>query len=250
MPFNINDFHSNISKTGGAARVSSFDAFITPPAGLEDFQDVVEGFRFRINNINYPARNIKPLTFNDYGPIKKFGGPGNYIDLTMGIILSPDFRERDFFLSWQDKVVGKHRVQFDGAQDVDEQKIQFDIGYAQDYLSDAVTINQYWDADDSKPLYSVKLIDAYPLAVEAVGASWLNTEISTMNVLMSYRYFVDKSKPRLPNQKSNRRAPPFLASTGLGGLIGVGAGVVAGRLGTKKTAAVMAAGQVIRSRIT
>ena len=35
MPFNINDFHSNISKTGGIGKQSDFDCFLELPPGLQ-----------------------------------------------------------------------------------------------------------------------------------------------------------------------------------------------------------------------
>ena len=71
---------------------------------------------------------------------------------------------------------------------------------------------------------------------------------STISVNIDFRYFQDKSK-ELPAFADRRRQAGFLNRTGLGALLGTAAGQVAGRIGAKRTAAVFAAGQAIRSRI-
>jgi len=78
--------------------------------------------------------------------------------------------------------------------------------------------------------------------------NWAQPETQKLTINMSYRYFQDRQKD-LPDFPDRRRQAGFLNRTGLGALLGTAAGQVAGRIGAKRTAAVFAAGQAIRSRL-
>jgi len=249
MPFNINDFHSSISRTAGFGKQSDFDCFIELPPGLVGQGFSTEDLRFRIDSVSIPGRVTEQQNFIVYGSPQKIVTGATFADITMEIICSPDLRERELFMAWQDLMVGDHRVR---GLDGDEIGDQFDIGYPKGdtgYYSAGVTINQYLPVENvPDPVYRVTLIDAYPSNVGALPMNWSQAEVQKLTLNMSYRYFVDKTK-ELPDFPDRRRQASFLNRTGLGALLGTAAGRVAGRVGAKRTAAIMTAGQVIRNRL-
>lgn len=249
MPFNVNDFHSSISKTGGFGVQSAFDCFIELPPGLAGQGFSTEDLRFRIDSISIPGRVIEAAQFNVYGQPHKIATGATYADITLEVICSPDLRERELLMAWQDLMVGEHRTKgLDGEEIQDE----FDVGYPKGptgYKSAGVTVNQYIQVESiPEPVYKVNLVDAFPSNVGALPMNWAQPEVQKLTVNMSYRYFQDRSK-ELPAFADRRRQAGFLNRTGLGALLGVGAGQVAGRIGAKRTAAIMTAGQVIRNRL-
>ena len=249
MPFNINDFHSSISKTGGIAKQSDFDCFLELPPGLQGKGFTPEDLRFRIDTVSIPGRVTEQQQYKVYGEPHKIVTGATFADITMEVICSPDLRERELFMAWQDLMVGEYRVQGLDGEEVGD---QFDIGYPKGdngYYSAGVTINQYFPFEEiPEPVYRVKLIDAYPSNVGALPMNWAQPETQKLTINMSYRYFQDRQKD-LPDFPDRRRQAGFLNRTGLGALLGTAAGQVAGRIGAKRTAAIMTAGQVIRNRL-
>lgn len=226
MAFKINEFQANINRTGGVALQSSFKAFVFPPAGIETVSNVdTNHLSFRIDSVEFPQRSITPIEFRDYGPLQKIGGQPNFIEITMSVIMSPDLREREFFLSWQDMVVGKHRKEFLNRT---ERKREFDIGYFDDYKG-SVEVRQYdvnAKSDDSH-VYSVKLYDSYPQLIAPLNSNWQNADVLKMNITMSFRYFTEdyRGQGDLPTSVTEG---PFgrINRSGLGGALGTIAGVI------------------------
>ena len=249
MPFNVNEFHSSISKTGGFGVSSAFDCFIELPPGLQFKGFSTADLRFRIDQVSIPGRVVEQTPFKVYGQPHKIVTGATYAAITLNIICSPDLRERELFMAWQDLMVGSHRTKFLDGEEVQD---EFDIGYPKGptgYKSAGITINQYIQVEEiPEPVYRVNLVDAYPSNVGTIPMNWAQQEVQTISVNIDFRYFQDKSK-ELPAFADRRRQAGFLNRTGLGALLGTAAGQVAGRIGAKRTAAVFAAGQAIRSRL-
>ncbi len=195
MPFNITDFHANISKTGGVALSSNFFVEVpnligtlgAPGQGTASFLiQNSESMTFRIDSINLPPRSVSDVAVRDFGAPRRIGLFANYLDVTMTVIVSPDLRERSYFLKWQDLVVGNHRV----AINPGEQSKGFSTGYYSDYVSDGIKIKYYSEASNN-PIYVLQLIDAYPILVGDLSMSWSQPDVLKMSVVIAYRYFVD-----------------------------------------------------------
>jgi len=197
MAFNINELTSSIQRNG-AARADFFDIFFTGlPAGLEGARDLT----FRAEQVTIPQRAVSPIEYRDYGVPYKVGGLPNYIEIDMTFILSDDLREREFFMAWQDLIVGDHRTRSNAS--VGE---IFDTGYFNDYKCDGIQINHYNGKGDifstnigpaninitaTNPLHNIKLIDAYPLNVATLSRSWAQPEFLRQQVTFTYRYFTE-----------------------------------------------------------
>lgn len=191
--FSIDEFNASVNRSGGLAQRSQYVAVIIPPSAIAASETGigVEHMALRIDSFEYPSRSIVPIEYRDYGPPRPIGGQANFTESGATVLMSSDFREREFFMRWQDLVVGHHR---DINQDTDTVGSQFDVGYFDDYRSAAVEIRQYNQTSQNIEdyVYRVGLVDVYPSLVGNMDASWDGgDDVHRMNVTFSYRYFVE-----------------------------------------------------------
>jgi len=198
MAFDIDSFTAEMHSVG-FARPSDFEVEI----GGDILSKVGSSFglssslMFRVNTAELPQRNVEAISYAEYGVPYKIGGGVNYVDTPLGIICSPDLREREFFMRWQDLIGGFHR---NPDLDADQRKNQFNIGYYDNYVAKkGITIYQL-DQQGFKT-YAVDLIDAYPLVINPLSLSWANgSEVQVMNVTIAFRYFEERNQSQLGTQ--------------------------------------------------
>lgn len=208
MPFNVNNLVSSINKTG-IAKTSHFEVQVT---GAGD-SSLEESMMARIDTVDLPGRSLMTAEHKfSYGPLNKvpYGGQ-TYGDLTMGIILSEDMREKEYFEVWQNKIVNT------GAFDVgvvpQNALSKFNTKYFDSYLG-SVTIRQYGSAGELRSIYTLN--ETYPIIINPISMSWGQDEVARMSVTMAYRNY------QCVFQKQNQ---PGL---GFGFSIGIGPGGVSG----------------------
>jgi hypothetical protein len=197
MAFNIDAFTAEMHSVG-FARPSDFEVEI----GGDILSKVGGSFglssslMFRISSVTLPGRNVESVVYSDYGVPYKMGGRLNYVPLDIQIICSPDLREREFFMRWQDLIGGLHR---NPNLNTDQKRNQFDIGYYDDYVcKKGITIYQL-DQQGFKT-YAIDLIDAFPDSISALSMSWSQSEMQTLNVILNYRYFEERDQSKLGTQ--------------------------------------------------
>jgi hypothetical protein len=197
MAFNIDAFTAEMHSVG-FARPSDFEVEI----GGDILSKVGSSFglssslSFRISRVTLPGRNVETAVYSDYGVPYKMGGRLNYVPLDIEIICSPDLREREFFMRWQDLIGGLHR---NPNLNTDQKRNQFDIGYYDDYVcKKGITIYQL-DQQGFKT-YAIDLIDAFPDSITALSMNWSQSEMQTLNVILNYRYFEERDQSKLGTQ--------------------------------------------------
>jgi len=198
MAFDIDSFTAEMHSVG-FARPSDFEVEI----GGDILSKVGSSFglssslMFRVNTAELPQRNVEAISYAEYGAPYKIGGGVNYVDTPISIICSPDLREREFFMRWQDLIGGFHR---NPDLDADQRKNQFNIGYYDNYVAKkGITIYQL-DQQGFKT-HAVDLIDAYPIVVSPLSLSWANgSEVQVMNVTIAFRYFEERNQSQLGTQ--------------------------------------------------
>jgi len=186
LPGNIDDLKSTIGKRGGVARANRFAIYITHPGmkgsmGPGLFNTDIGGLISNAAGAYLSGGSIDPMAFlNDprdmfllcesvqlpgkriatmesfitHKAIKK---PYSYLvdEVTFTFILTNDYYVRKYFDQWQNMVVNQ-----------DSKK----IAYKSDYVTD-ITIQQLSPSNDFVPSYSIKLKNAFPIAVNAVELS-------------------------------------------------------------------------------
>ena len=235
MSFGINEFLSQISKTG-AAKQNLFQVRINPPSFRreETSGGKVQGsagevdarhLAFRVDNVEIPGRTMQTIPYNsDYGPLRKIPYNPMYVDVTTSIIVSDDFRERIYFEHWQNQVVGVSTMhQNAGSRSSGD---MWTTGYYNDYVGNMVV--ETFD-ETGKPGYLCSMEECYPMMMNALPASWASTDVHKLQITWAYRYFRDKNSTI--QFASDVKTGGFFNKSGLGALVGVGAGALAGKLG-------------------
>lgn len=171
--FGLNEFSAELGKSG-FARTSYFTVMITPPSKLLEIDSKVkDGFgkpmSLRIEQAELPARAPLYLQQRYYGPLRNIPYGYNSQQLTLTIILSEDMRERNFFLRWQDLLLGQSRLDEPSARNIPG---LFDVGYYDTATKDSdVTLSVYATSPNfqtkSKPASS--LFDELSGVAQAVG---------------------------------------------------------------------------------
>ena len=236
MTFGVNEFLSNISKTGAAkqnlyqCRINP-PAKMTPPAGSGGAVDT-KHLAFRVDNVDIPGRTLQTINYNtDIGVYRKIPYNAMYIDITTSIICSDDFRERMWFEAWQNMAIGNHSSGQQGFHPSDGQS--WGAGFYNDLVGNLI-IETY--DETGKPGYLVSLEECYPLMMNAMQATWAGADVHKIQITWAYRYFRDKNGTIEFASQVNKGG--FFAKSGLGALVGVGAGALAGKLGPKAGALV------------
>lgn len=240
MPFNINEFHSQIAKTGQPAVSSAFEAIVNGPSSLRG--NTESDLRFRISSIVLPERGTSLVAHMMYGPAQNISGQVNYVPITFDVLCSADFRERDYFLRWQDLAVGGNRVY----GNADENRKKFDVGYYDNYSKGTTIEILRYDVHKTDPVYRLKLIDCFPSLIGAVENNWENSDFIKCSVTIAFYYFIDEFRQQ-PDQENGRRTGPLssINQSGIGGALGTLGGIVSGQVGPAPAAAVFGASSVL-----
>ena len=128
-------------------------------------------------------------------------------------------------------------------------KNTIDFGFYNEYVSgQGIEIQQFDRGAPEKPVYIAKLMDCYPSLVGASTMSWQTPDVLRQSVTISYRYFTDEfiGRPDVANVSADSLFAR-LNKSGAGGLINMGVGRLAEKVGTKATAAaIFAAGKLMK----
>lgn len=177
--FSIRDFLSEINQ-GGVAYQSNFVVYTTRPGSKpSDSYDLT----FRCEATDLPGRNIQTTeNATIYGVPIKIAYAANYAEIPMAVILSEDYREKEFFEAWQDKMVGNHR-------NGEMSQSMFDLGYYKDYIG---TFQIRCFSPTGELTYSLSLRDAYPVSIGPVNLSWdQGNSIAKLPISIAYRFYTN-----------------------------------------------------------
>lgn len=188
MAFNINEFTASIGAKG-VSKTSDFRVFITCPR-LRGSEELT----LRAESVQLPGRTVSTTEFIDVGPQRKIGYGAIYTDTTINFILNERYDEKRYFDQWIDLVVGNHRVESSPYQ-----LGRFNPGYYNDYVG-TITIFNFGKV--GVPLYTTKLIEAYPISIAPISLDWSSDEIAKLNVQFAFRYYTHE-KPENTGSENN-----------------------------------------------
>ncbi len=182
LPTTIDDLKSTIGRRGGIARGNRFAVYITHPNKKQGLLNTDwSGLASNVLTTTINGGSIDPMAFfNDprdmfllcdsaqlpgrriattekrttHKAVKK---PYSYMvdEATFTFLLTNDYYIKKYFDSWQDLIVSG------------DDKF---IGYKESYTTDVV-IQQMSSGNDFIPAYGVKLINAFPIAINSIELS-------------------------------------------------------------------------------
>ena len=186
--FSISNFKTAIGKPVRPnlfkAEIEGWDKNIALKAlmvtnGVSDIKD----FSFRCEKAEFPGRSI--ATSDDTGaggPALKLPYDVSYNDISISVICSPDMKERLFFESWIDSIVGRagltNKVPVGGL-----------ISYFEDYARDITLIVSQLD-EAGNTLIKYTMNDVYPITISPMNATWEEVNsYQRFGVTFFYRHY-------------------------------------------------------------
>jgi len=195
LPANIDSLKSTISRRGGLARPNRFAIYLTHPSTTRDsllnldmdslvssfiggggltslFNDPRDMFLL-CDAVTIPGKRITTMeqTTSHFTAKKPYSMLVE--EVTMTFNLTNDYYVRKYFDEWQDMIINPN---------------SYKTEYKKNYCKDII-IQQLTPSNDIIPSYSVKLEDAYPIAISAVDLS-NSAENTTAQMTVSFAYTV------------------------------------------------------------
>jgi hypothetical protein len=177
MAGSINEFKSSF--TTDLAKPSRFDVEIPVPLGLVSYIGTSRRLTFRCENAELPGRSISTTSMKIYGPEEKFPYQTTYNDMDLTFIVGDDMKEKIFFDSWLEWI---------------NPSVSYNFKYKADYTVQ-MRVNQY-DLQN-KITYSVDLIDAFPISVNAMALDWSSDGYHKVTVNFAYTSWKNNSAQAL-----------------------------------------------------
>lgn len=122
-----------------------------------------------------PGRTLLTQESKVYGPSFKVPYQSQYNDISLGFICTNDFYERKLFDRWLEAI-----------HPSDTNNMRFPKGNSTRYMCN-ITIIQY--DEFIKKIYSVQLIDAFPIGVAAQPLSWAEDNFHRLSVQFAYQRY-------------------------------------------------------------
>ena len=189
MPFNINEFRSNM--VGDGARPNLFEVRMIVP-----FFDAAE-FTFKCKSAQIPGETIGVVTVPYFGREVKFAGNRTFADWTVTIINDEDFKIRKGFESWMERI-NSH---------VDNVR-QSGFTTPASYVGQATVIQYKKDSTSPSDLqYNFK--DIFCTDISAIDLDWgSNDAIEEFTVNFSYSYWTSTKNGGNGQATATVNAPP------------------------------------------
>ena len=122
-----------------------------------------------------PGRTLLTQDVKVYGPTVKVPYQSQYNDINLGFICTNDFYERKLFDRWIEAI-----------HPSDTNNLRFPKGNGTRYMCN-ITIIQY--DDFIKKIYSVQLVDAFPIGVAAQPLNWSEDNFHRLSVQFAYQRY-------------------------------------------------------------
>lgn len=188
----INDFRANF--INDLARPNRFDVQI--------MRDANRILQFSCETAELPGKTLITHDQRIYGTIEKFPYQHSYNDVNLTFIVSENMREKQFFDDWLNSIGSYNN--------------NFNFNYKNTYVCE-ILITQY--DQTNTPSYTVKLIDAYPIAVNQLDLDWSSDGHHKLTVVLAYTYWTYTPAAPITSQNPNiltdiYNPQNFLTSTG------------------------------------
>lgn len=167
MPTTIEEFTATICRRSGLARPNRFKIdMMCPSVGdISDMRDIT----LMCESCTLPSRSITTLDYRLLRQSRKIANGYTNTDVSFTFHLTNDYMMRTIFDRWLNLII-----------DVNSYRAQYAEGY-----STVVDITQL-DLNNM-PVYSVKLLQAYPISMQAIALD-NNQNDSTQKIVVDFTY--------------------------------------------------------------
>lgn len=170
----VSNFIANLDSRKGNSRSDRFYVQFSVPNQLTPYlQNYVQSLTFQCYTSELPGQALETAVYRTYGPPKEIPTIRVYNFISFSIYCSNLFFEKPFFDAW---------IEF-----INPRNTGWDFRYKDDYVTD-LNIVQLGLTDDS-PIYSVKLVRAFPKVVSPLPQNWEDGDIHILDVSFVYEKY-------------------------------------------------------------
>lgn len=190
MAFNINEFHSMVSRRG-LAKNNLFFARITLPQSVQFIEQNITSreLSFLCKTTDLPSFELDFQEIRNQGIGKPEKRPTDFRggELSSIFMVDSKFGTLKFFQRWMQSIVNYNS--YDGYFREDPQgKLPYEFGYKEDYAATMEIV--LFSGNDADLAYYYKFGNVFPLNIGNVTASWENqAEVMTLPVQFAYDKF-------------------------------------------------------------
>lgn len=175
--FDVNKFRASLASTEAffeasrtVARPSQFEVIIRPPLWLSALHPKsTEMLAMRVEDVQLPGRILEFRELKTYGPKRNIVTGSQFQSITMTVMTTDSFMERDFFYGWIDST-NMGFTKSNSPNGANSAVHDGDVGYYDDYVG-GVEIHCF-SPDGGRPRLKLFLHEAYPVAISEVPMSW------------------------------------------------------------------------------
>ena len=167
MTAQISNFLASL--TTDMARPARFNVMIPIPIKLIAWRNIARTLSFRCENADLPSITLATTERKIYGPTEQQPYLRTYNTSSMTFMVTESMEEKKFFDAWVELI---------------NPSSTYDTNYKSDYIT-PITVNQYNVNDQI--VYSVTLVDAFPVSVNQLDLDWSN-ETSFHKLVVTFAY--------------------------------------------------------------
>jgi T4-like virus tail tube protein gp19 len=188
MPFNVNEFRTNMPYDG--ARPNLFDCSVVFPgpvegAGAGGLGNATE-FTFKCRAASIPGSTIGTVIAPYFGREIKLAGNRTFEDWTVTVMMDEDYEIRHAFEDWMGKI-NTHITNLRDAEMLNPFQYQADI-HLRHYSKAGEMGASVLDEDATIAKYII--VGAFPISVEPVQLDWAaNDQLAEFSVTFAYQWW-------------------------------------------------------------
>ena len=185
----LNELLAGFQRTDCYAKPAKYEVIITPPTVyrgsgdnassnifgqiLNENPDDARKVSMEMSQASFPGMTLETMEdTNIYGPTRKIVSGQTFAEMSTSVRVSNDFKERNFFDSWQRIAANRQ---------------DFSVGYYDDYVG---TLQIFQLDKEDRRKHGVELVECYPSVVGELQADYGNlNSIYLLPVTWSYRYW-------------------------------------------------------------
>jgi hypothetical protein len=174
----IDQFKSRIGARGGLARSNRFNILMVPPTGAFNDMQEVRDLAILCESCSLPGRQIQTFEHSYFRQAIKVAESYINEDVSFTFHLPSDFFIKEIFDKWTNLVINRN---------------SFKLNYASEYKRD---VGIYQQDIKNKNVYAIKLMNAFPISVQAIELNSSEGETQKVTVTFTYEDFEELIIPQ------------------------------------------------------
>jgi len=186
----IDTLKSTIVRHGGLARSNRFDILMVPPAEAFNDTESIRDINVLCETCSLPGRQIQTFEHAYFRQQIKVAESFINEDVSFTFNLTSDFFIKDIFDKWTNLIIDRNSY-----------KKNYDSVYKRD-------VGIFQNDVQNKNVYGIKLINAFPISVQAIELDSSDGEVQKVTVDFTYEDFEELTTK--PNNDSGATLPSGL----------------------------------------